>query len=140
MVEPRGDASGANPSDHATTYTYDAAGNPLTVTTPDPDGAGSQTASSWESSYDDAGLLDTVTDSNGNETDYDLDAANHLTQVTAPDPDGTGSLSAPVTEYTYTEVGDVTSRTDANEHTTSYAYNDARRLVTTTAPLSRQWT
>ncbi len=133
-VEPRGNVSGANPNDYRTSFTYDAAGRLLTTTTPDPDGAGSQTASTTTNVYDAVGNLQSVTDGNGHTTSYTYDYAGRIFTVTAPDPDGAGALAAPVTAYTYDPVGNRLTRTDANSHVTTWVYDALNRVSTVTAP------
>ncbi len=131
MVEPRGNASGATPSQYTTSYAYNNNDQLTTLTTP----LGHVT--SW--AFDDAGLLGSTTDANSHITSYTYDAANHLTQVTAPDPDGTGPLAAPTTGYGYDAAYNLTTRTDANSHQTGYGYDDAGRLTAMSTPLGNQW-
>ena len=123
VVEPRGNASGANPADYTTTFTYDAAGNLLTTT----DALGNVTTQT----YDPVGNPLTVTDANQRTTSWAYDAANHLTSVT--------DAKSGVTAYTYDEVGNLVTRTDANQHVTTYAYDLAGRLTGTTDPLTNEW-
>lgn len=140
VVEPRGNASGAQPSDYTTTFDYDNADHPTNVVTPDPDGTGPQTLATTQWSYDPAGNLQTLTDANSHATEYAYDAMNQLTSVTAPDPDGASSQPRPVTAYTYDEVGNPLTRTDANNHTTTYSYDEVNRLASTASPTGQLWT
>jgi RHS repeat-associated protein len=140
-VEPRGNVSGCNcASQYTTTYEYDNADHLKKITSPDPDGGGSQVAFSKQWLYDPAGNLQTYTDENGNATDYGYDPGNRLTSVTAPDPDGAGPLQRPVNSYTYDEVGDLKTRTFAGTHTTTYSYDNANRLASVTSPTGQLWT
>jgi RHS repeat-associated protein len=123
MVEPRGNAPGADPADYTTAYTYDAADHLLTTTDP--------LGNVMTQTYDDAGNLLTVTDANAHTTTYAYDEANHLTSVT----DAAGEITA----YTYDDVGNLASRTGADLHLTTYAYDLAKRMTSTTAPMNRTW-
>ena len=124
LVEPRGNVAGASPADYTTTFTYDPAGNILTVS--DPLGYATTTT------YDPVGLRSSVTDAKTHATSYGYDAADHLTSVT----DALGG----VTSYTYDATANLTSRTDAKSHVTAYAYDLAGRLIRTTDPLLHAWT
>lgn len=117
--------------------TYDANGNPLTVTT---DGlvttstydalnrltsraVGNGSATTW--SYDGDGNRVSETSPSGDSvTTYAYDADNRLTS--AVDPLGNapgGTPAAHTTTYTYDAGGNQTSQTDALSHTTSWAYD-----------------
>ncbi len=170
-VDPRGNVQGANPADYTTSYSYDAATRLLTQTDPlghattyTYDAAGNKTtmadakSRSTSYTYDAAGRLLTVTapdtgvtsntyDGNGNvasrtdakshTTSYTYDGVGRLTQVTGPDPDGAAPLAAPATSYTYDANGRRTTITDPNgnttqtsgDGTTSYSYDHAGRLT-----------
>jgi RHS repeat-associated protein len=117
-VDPRGNVSGANPTQYTTTYAYDAADHVASVT--DPLGNTTTTA------YDPAANRTSVTDPLGHATSFGYDAGNHLTSVT--------DAAAKVTSYTYDATSDLVTRTDANTHTTTYAYDLAARLTSTTDP------
>ncbi|MEU3036536.1 DUF6531 domain-containing protein [Streptomyces griseoaurantiacus] len=120
-VDPRGNATGASPAQYTTTYGYDPAGNPTTVT--DPLGGVTTTA------FDAVGNVTKQTDADKRATTYGYDKLDQLTKVT--DPDGA------VTTYAYDTVGNLTKRTDANAHATTYGYDAARRLTTVSDPLDR---
>lgn len=123
-VDPRGNASGADPAQYTTTYGYDPAGNPTTVT--DPLGGVTTTA------YDAVNNVVKQTDADKRGTAYGYDKLDRLTEVTAP--------GGAVTTYGYDTVGNVTERTDANGHVTTYGYDAARRLTSVTDPLKRETT
>jgi len=146
-----------DPLGHTTTYTYDAVGRPLTttdangnettyaydgkghmssVTGPDPDGAGPDSAPVTSFTYDGSGNGIAVTDPNNHTTAYGYDSSNRLISQTTAD----GSK----TTYTYDANGDRASVTDprgnvagANpaDYTTTYTYDAAGRLLTSTDPL-----
>ncbi len=120
-IDPRGNAAGATPTQYATSYGYDPAGNPTTVEDP-LGGKGSTT-------FDAVGNVTGRSDADGRRTSYGYDDLDRLTTVTAP--------GGAVTAYAYDTVGNLTSRTDANDHVTVYGYDDARRLTTVTDPLER---
>jgi YD repeat-containing protein len=99
-VDPRGNATGADPAQYTTTYGYDPAGNPTEVT--DPLGGVATTA------YDALGKVIGRKDADGRTTSYGYDDLDRLTEVTAPD--------GAVTAYGYDRLGNLTERTDANGH------------------------
>lgn len=118
IVEPRGNVQGANPDDHRTRYSYDAAGRLLTTTDP----LGHATANA----YDPVGSLVSARDANSHTTTYAYDAAGRIVTVTAPDG---GS-----TTYTYDDAGNRLTRRDDAGHVTKYAYDDAGRLISEAGP------
>ncbi len=121
MVDPRGNASGADPGDYTTAYTYDDADRLTSVSDPLDHTTGYE--------YDPVGNRTSVTDPNDHTTAYAYDPANHLAGVT--------DAADETTCYEYDEVGNLVSRTDANDHTTTYAYDHANRLTGVTDPLDR---
>ncbi|MGH3133443.1 MAG: RHS repeat-associated core domain-containing protein, partial [Gaiellaceae bacterium] len=121
MVSPRGNVTGADPAQYTTRYSYDAAGNRLSVTDP----LGHQTSYT----YDNDGNLLTVTDANSNATTYTYDAANQLTEITRAD----GSII----RSSYDAVGNLASQTDGAGKTTSYAYSALGHQVSAADPLNR---
>ncbi|CAL9370391.1 hypothetical protein SUDANB151_00836 [Streptomyces sp. enrichment culture] len=121
VVDPRGNATGADPAKYTTVYGYDPAGNPTTVT--DPLGGVTTTT------YDAANNIVGQTDADERATVYGYDDLDRLTGVTAP--------SGAVTTYGYDAAGNVTIRTDANGHVTTYGYDAAHRLTSVTDPLER---
>lgn len=124
MVEPRGNVSGATPSDFTWSYGYDDADAVVSVT--DPLGNATLLA------YDAVGRISSRTDANSHTTSYAYDAAGALTSVSAPD--------ATVTSYTYDDAGNLVARKDANLHETTYAYDEANRLTSRTSPIGQRWT
>jgi RHS repeat-associated protein len=123
-VEARGNVSGANPDDYRTSFTYNNADQPLTVTDP----LGNQTALT----YDPVGNLSKRTDAKNRDTSFEYDAADHLVKVIAPD--------LTETRYAYDPAGNLTSRTDAKNHATTYEYDDANRRTSVTSPTGQKWT
>ncbi|MFE9836548.1 DUF6531 domain-containing protein [Streptomyces sp. NPDC005551] len=121
-VDPRGNVTGADPAQYTTTYGYDPAGNPTTVT--DPLGGVATTA------YDAVNNVVKQTDADKRATAYGYDKLDQLTEVTAP--------GGAVTAYGHDKLGNVTSRTDASGHVTTYGYDAARRLTSVTDPLKRE--
>jgi RHS repeat-associated protein len=142
IVSPRGNVKGATASQFTTTYTYDAAGNQLTVTDP--------LTHRTTSTYDGDGNVATVSDPRGNLTAYTYDADNQLTKVTRGDGstlkstyDGDGNLLSEadgannITNYTYDKLDHLASSTDALNRTTSYTYDAPGELLYVTDPLGR---
>lgn len=123
-VEPRGNETGATPTDYDTTYSYDAAGNLLTETDP----LGNATTFT----YDRNGRRASETDARNQATEFAYDALDRLTRVTDP--------ASNATTYTYDSVGNLLTRTDANTNVTTMAYDDDRRMVSLAKPGSRLYT
>jgi len=127
------------PLGQTTSQTYSAVGQVLTVTGPDPDGAGSLAAPVTTYGYDEAGNRTSVTDPDGNVIVFAFDAQNRMTSQTLPDPDDTGPLEAPVTSYEYDLVGNVILITDPVGNETCYEYDDAGRLIAVGDPIFYQY-
>ena len=117
-VDPRGNASGANPDDYATSYTYDAAGRVLTETDP----LGHTTTYT----YDAVGNRTSVKDANNHTTTYTYDSRGRLASETSP-TGGTRSNS-------YDGAGNLATTTDPNNRTTGYSYDAANRRTSETTP------
>ena len=138
-----------------TSYGSRTDGLPVSITSPDPDGAGSLSAYVTGFSYDSYGRLTTttnpdsstqvlaynsanmvtsVTDELSHVTSYGYDALNRLTSITGADPDGAGSLTSPVTSFTYDATNNLLTTVDALSHTTTFAYDQRNRLTSKTLP------
>ncbi|MEU4985918.1 DUF6531 domain-containing protein [Streptomyces sp. NPDC021969] len=121
MVTARGNTSGATPAKYTWTTSYDAAGQPVSLTDP--------LGNVAKRSYDALGNVTSVTDPAQRTTAYGYDALGRLTSVTAPD--------SGKTSYTYDKAGNRTRRTDPTGHATTYGYDSAQRLTSVTDPLDR---
>jgi RHS repeat-associated protein len=140
-VAPAGNVAGGNPASYTTSYTYNAYGQPATVT--NPLGQVSRTR------YDADGNVVATTDATGDETDYTWTLAGQLASVTR----GAGTASAQTLTYTYWPDGQVktwstrpgavwsldwdalgraTRLTDPNGNATSYGYDPDGRPTSTT--------
>ncbi|WP_297776494.1 RHS repeat-associated core domain-containing protein [Mycobacterium sp.] len=117
-VSPRGNASGASPSDYTTSSTYDDDGEVLSTTDP----RGETTSYTYNGNGDRTSL----TDARGNTTTYHYDADGELTTTTRPD--GTELTS------TYDDDGNVTAKVDGAGDATGYSYDARDELVSTTSP------
>jgi RHS repeat-associated protein len=153
-----------DPLGNVTTNSYDANNNLLAVTSPAPgnnqpasvthfaynslgeltnitDPRGNQTTMSYFSTgllqnitdaqgnvtayaYDSFGNRTSVTDANNKQTTFTYDAMNRLTKITYPD--------STTTQFGYDVRGRRTSVTDQNSKQTTYTYDDADRLTTVT--------
>jgi RHS repeat-associated protein len=124
-----------DPRGYVTVTEYDAVGNVVSVTLPDPDGAGFLWAPYTEYEYDAIGRLVSEYDLLFSRTTaYEYDGRNRPTKITLPDPDGTGSATAPVTEIEYDAAGRQTKVTDPLDRETTYTYDKEGRVKTVTAP------
>ncbi|MER6354763.1 DNRLRE domain-containing protein [Streptomyces sp. NPDC001634] len=108
-----------------TTYTYDAVGNQLTVTTPDGNVSGAQAGSyTTTTAYDAANEPVTVTNAAGKKTTTSYDDVGNKTQVTDP--------LTHTTKTAYDLDHRPTTVTDAANYTTSTAYDlDGAQISTT---------
>jgi YD repeat-containing protein len=125
---------------HATTYTYDAAGNPLTVT----DATGTVTYT-----YNGFGEVLTRTDQMNGVTTMTYDAngnlltvKNALNKTTTFTPDSHGLITEikdPLnheTAFEYDVAGNLKKRTDAANNHTDFVYDARGRLISVTDPLN----
>ena len=105
-----------DPNGHTTTYTWDGAGNELSVIDP------LRRATTY--SYDSSGDRLTSTDPAGVTTTYTYTADHDLASTSTP----IGNGSTATTSYTYstTDPGDLVSLTDPNGHVTTYTYDAYR--------------
>ncbi|GAA2523167.1 hypothetical protein GCM10010201_21830 [Pilimelia columellifera subsp. columellifera] len=121
-VEPRGNASGADPKKYATVYTYDQAGNLETVTDP----RGNVT----RYRYDARNRLDRVTDARGNTTDYQYRQDDKTEAVI--------DAAKAKTSFGYHPDGQVKSVTDGRTKTAAMEYDFAGRPSARIDPLGRR--
>lgn len=124
---------------NATTYTYDASSNQLSVRDPNSVGqdiaydalgrAGLTTdtdSDTTNSTYDKAGNRIAAVDGKSNSTTYAFDARERQKSQT--------DRISGTTSFTYLATGQLASLTDAETQTTSYTYDDAGRKLTETYP------
>lgn len=124
VISPNGNVSGGNPSAYTSTMTYNAYGEPLTITDP----LGHTTTYTYDANAN----LASVQDPLANLTTYNYDRANELTSATRPD--------SSTKTTTYDGNGNVLSRTDGLNRTTNYAYDALNRVTAITDPLRRRAT
>ena len=116
---------------NVTTVAYDNLNRKTSVTSEDPDGSGSLTASVTSWVYNAIGLVTKETDALGNETDYTYNSRNWVSQVDFPDPDASGPLARPYSTSTYRADGQLATSGEYSTNMTqiTYAYNDAGWLT-----------
>jgi RHS repeat-associated protein len=123
-VDPRGGWPCNCQADYTTTYGYDAAGQPTSVT----DALGHAATST----YNAAGQADAITNRNGGQTSYGYNNVGLLNTVTSPTGDAT--------TYTYDAAGSLSGRTDPRLHATTFGYDDADQLSAITTAAGQAWT
>jgi RHS repeat-associated protein len=104
-----------------TTYSYDAVNNLLTVTDPDPDGAGSLAAPVTTFGYDDYNRVVGVTDPESGQTIYTYNAVGNLLSLDDP--------ANNTTAWAYDALGRVTSETNALSKSRTFDYDAAGNLA-----------
>jgi RHS repeat-associated protein len=130
------------------TYSYDSAGNRLSVTDAENRTTGF--------GYDALGRLISTTDALGNTTAFTYDSAGNLTKTTDAllretrhiyDPldrlirtEQAGIDPPAITRMAYDAAGNVVAVTDANNNTTSFTYDGLSRQLTETKPLGQTLT
>jgi RHS repeat-associated protein len=147
IVSPLGNVVGGNPATYTTTYTYNAAREPLTITDP----LGHQVVKQ----YDVAGHVVQSTDPNGSVTtfSYDLDGRPTASTAAYGTPQATTSrtnynaggnvlsqidgLNHTLVSYTYDALNREATSTDGMTRTTTYTYDKANRLIGTVNPLNQ---
>lgn len=132
-----------DPLGNVTTTAYNSAGLVASVTTPDPDGAGSLTASTTSYTYDVFGRQLTATDANSGVTTSTYDTMGNVTSIKDPlnnttswTYDGLGRVTSETnqlnkTEYYYYDVaGNLARVNNRNGNSIQYTYDDLDRLLT----------
>jgi RHS repeat-associated protein len=126
IIDPIGNAAGASPATiaaHTTTLGYDAVGNLVSKSLPNPSGSGTLTSTQ---TFDAANELVAATDPNGHSTSYSYDADGRKLSVSDPNHHTTAT--------SYDNLGNQLTVTDANNHTTSTSYDLDSQLLTATTP------
>ncbi len=135
MVDPNGNATGANPTEHTWTYEYDRKDHLRFSRAPAPQVGGSALVS--ESRYDEVGNKVVAIDANGQVTKYTYDERNSLKEVRESPAAWTDPAVTPspqyLTEYQYDHLGNLSRVTRAKgdstyERATDYAYDGLNRL------------
>ncbi|WCM86287.1 DUF6531 domain-containing protein [Acidovorax sp. NCPPB 3576] len=103
-----------------TAYTYDPLGNKLSETITD---AASNESRTVRWTYNDQGLVASMTDTRGKVWTYGYDIAGNTTKVTNP--------LGHVTLYSYSGAGQITQITDPNGVVTANTYDARQRLLST---------
>jgi RHS repeat-associated protein len=122
---------------HVTSITYDKYGRVLSVTQPDPDGAGSKTAPVTTSSYSRTGQLLSEVDATGAIASATYDELGRQVTATESERPGGGSPIYFTTELSYNDAGDLTTVETPLGHTTNTTYNGAAEPLRVTDPTGR---
>ncbi|GAA5178696.1 polymorphic toxin-type HINT domain-containing protein [Rugosimonospora acidiphila] len=139
-VDPRGNVSGADPTQYTTTYQYDALNRPTTVTMPavatEHDGQAPVTTNPTQlTGYDTFDEPVETQDELGNVTRVGYDALGRQTSVTEPPYKlPAGSTITPVSSSQYDALGNVTESKDPRGNVTKYTYDRLNRMVTQDEP------
>ncbi|WP_241378572.1 LamG-like jellyroll fold domain-containing protein [Glycomyces sp. L485] len=128
LVQSESDPRGA-----VTSYEYDAFGQPVRLTQPDPDAEGSQTAPVTQYAYDRAGQLVKETDPLGAITTSTYDGFGNLATVTGTERVGT-ELAYFTSTLEYDAAGRLTATTTPGGEQTAYTYDALGRTKTVTDP------
>jgi RHS repeat-associated protein len=138
-VTPRGNLTGANPSDYTWSYAHDANGNLTSVI----DSLGHETTSSYDALNRRISVTDPLShtisfsyDANDNVT-AKTDALSHTVSASYDDldrPTSTSDGRDKETTYGYDANGNLTSVTDPLGNTETFSYDDASRLSATVDP------
>ena len=123
----------------ATTTTYDALGRTVSVTSPDPDGDGPQTAPTVRTAYDAGGTVSWVADPLGRVTVAAFDDRGRLLVQADPNP---ASGEQPITRTAYNDFGQVDAVSVAAQYdggtpvflTTTFDYDGYGRHYLTVGP------
>jgi len=131
-----------NHEGQATTTVYDDLSRVISVTTPDPDAGGGQTASVTAYEYDAWSRLTEITDPRDGETVFAYDVLGQLTSLrdasyneTSWTYDGLGRVTLETNEldktrtFAYDAVNNLIRKTDRNARTTRYTYDNLDRLT-----------
>ena len=114
-----------------TVYDIDPAnGNVRSITEPDPDGSGSQTAPVTQYTYTAQGLVDRVTDPLGRITNYEYNNIRGLIRVVLAE--GTGDQA--ILQYSYDAAGNIAAFTDGRGSITRFYYDNFNRLTRVEQP------
>jgi RHS repeat-associated protein len=139
IVAPKGNVSGANPSEWTTTLSYDPNNQLIDVV----EHVNATTTATTSRTYDPDGNLASATDPNGNTTTYSYDDAGQLIEVHRPDgsvlanaywPDGQlrtqvdGNATAAMS-YDHDAQGRPVSVTDALGNATTFGYDPAGNVA-----------
>jgi RHS repeat-associated protein len=122
QTSPRGNATGNNPANFTTSYTYDAEGNERTQTDP--------LSHTMTYTYDADGDPTSSQKPDGNTAHYAYNLDDELTSYTPPG--GTAQTT------TYDGDGNVLTEADGKNNTTHYHHNDLDQQISSTTPSGRE--
>lgn len=135
MVDPNGNAGGADPADYRTTYVHDELGRRIATVAPETTvvvGTGAPAAVEPTSvvGYDTFGNVTHRQDPNGNVTTTSYDTLDRVDVITQPTyTDANNNQLAPTEDHDYDQVGNLTAYTDRRGETIEYTFDSLNRVV-----------
>jgi RHS repeat-associated protein len=143
VVDPRGNVTGANPSDYTTNYSYNQLGEQTVATMPpvavEADGSAPATVRPQAvSGYDTFGETVESKAPNGSISTATFDKTGNVIGTALPSytPPGSSTPIVPTTSTSYNGVGNVVSAVDQRGFTTRYGYDRLSDLITLDQPNS----
>ncbi|MEV1005623.1 RHS repeat-associated core domain-containing protein [Nonomuraea sp. NPDC050202] len=139
MVDPRGNASGADPDAYTTSYRYDTLGRLVERKSPtvqiEKNGTAQPGRPTTRFGYNTTGQQTHTIDAEGRQTTSGYDRAGQLTSVTGATytPPG-GSAVTPKVSYAYDAAGRLIKTTDPRGHATTVEYDALGNAVRVTDP------
>jgi len=138
IVQPVGTGTTDYSSARTTSYNYDANGNLLQTTLPDPDGSGPLVSPTTSSTYDALGRKTSDTNQMGQTRTFAYNADGRLASVQLPpvaNPQNGGAMTNPTYQYGYDVFGNQTSIQDPLGRVTQFTFDERGNELSRTLPL-----
>jgi YD repeat-containing protein len=121
-----------------TDYVWDNLDRLISITLPDPDGAGPLVRPVYTYEYNKNNYLKKETDPLSHVTEYTYNGRLDVVEVKQPDPDGGGPQGVPITTYAYDLHRRNTSITDPLGRVATFTYDSLDRVTNETLPARRR--